>query len=396
MAKASEHPDYPSVYPYSDRHGKTRWRFRRSGTDKSLPGEPHSPAFDAAYNAIVLGRPTTAEIIPLEGGGFRPKTLKHAYQILKSSKQWLALSSKSRHRYGREIERLLLRREKGGRATVGDGPLEELERNSVERLLSAWDDTPHMQRIIVICVQKLILVGIKQGWIRYDVTYKMLAEYQPETDGHPAWTAEQMMQYEAHHKLGSPARVAYALALWLGLRVSDIARLRWSQLVTKYIEIDGEDRVVTGFEFEQFKGRKKRKLKKMFLPISPILEAELAPVSRDCDYLVTYTRGGKKMHGYTDNSLSNRMIDWAQEAGLPTGEDAGDDALSGHGLRKSLGNVMAEAGVTDRQMVDIFGHANANLIKLYSRSADQVRLAVQGMDKVIAATEKKQRLRVVK
>jgi hypothetical protein len=85
MAKASEHPDYPSVYPYSDRHGKTRWRFRRSGTDKSLPGEPHSPAFDAAYNAIVEGRPTTAEIIPLEGGGFRPKTLKHAYMILKSS-----------------------------------------------------------------------------------------------------------------------------------------------------------------------------------------------------------------------------------------------------------------------------------------------------------------------
>lgn len=389
---AIQHPDYPYVFPYQDRHGKTRWRYRRAGVDKSLPGEPHTPGFDAAYRAIIHGAPSRAEVIPLSGG-IRPKTLKHAYMLLKQSKDWLKLDSKSRHRYGREIEKLLLLTEEGGKAAVADFPLDEFERNNVEQLLSLYDATPHMQRIVLICIQKLVMIGIKERWIKWDPTYKMLREYEPWTDGHAAWTAEQMEQYERRHKLGSSARVAYALALWLGLRVSDIVRLRWTQLVTKCVLFEDSERLVTGFEFEQFKGRKKRKLKKMFLPVSPVLEAELAPLSRDTELVLISERTKR---GYTAASLSNRFIEWADAAGLPTGKDAGDSALSGHGLRKSLGNLMAEAGLTGRQMQDIFGHSDESLIGLYSRSADQVRLAVQGMDKIVAATEKMKRLKVVK
>src|SRR5687768_6017093 len=48
---------YPGASPYTDRHGKLRWRFRRSGQkDTPLPsGGPGSPGFREAYEAAVAG-----------------------------------------------------------------------------------------------------------------------------------------------------------------------------------------------------------------------------------------------------------------------------------------------------------------------------------------------------
>lgn len=396
----AKHPDYPYVSSFEDRHGKTRWRFRKSGhKDTVIPGEPHSPEFDATYEAIVSGAPAKADVIPL-AGGMRPKSLKHAYMLLKETKGWKTLGSKSRHRYGREIERLLLRKHEGGMGVIGDGALSDLTRKHVKKILGLYDDTPHMQRIILICLMKITLVGLEEGWIENDPTYRMLPEYNPETDGHPPWTLEQLEQFERHHPIGSPARVAYALGLWLGNRASDVALLRWKNLVTKRITINDEERVMEGFEFVQYKGRRRNKgkapgAKTMFLPLSPFLANELAPLSRDTEFVLTSKRTGR---GYTPASLSNRMIEWVEAAGLPAGREYGDDALSIHGLRKSLGIRMAEAGASNREIMDVFGHANASTSEIYTRMADQTRLAVQAMDKVVAAEKRRRRasLKLVK
>lgn len=56
MVRAMKHPDYPGVSSMVTRHGKTRWRLRRSGKpDVMLPGEPHTADFDKAYQDAVLG-----------------------------------------------------------------------------------------------------------------------------------------------------------------------------------------------------------------------------------------------------------------------------------------------------------------------------------------------------
>ena len=38
---------------------------------------------------------------------------------------------------------------------------------------------------------------------------------------------------------GSRQRTAYALAFWLGNRVSESRRLEWSDLITKHIMVNG-------------------------------------------------------------------------------------------------------------------------------------------------------------
>jgi site-specific recombinase XerD len=53
-----------------------------------------------------------------------------------------------------------------------------------------------------------------------------------------------------------------------------------------------------------------------------------------------------------------------------------------HGLRKSLGKMLAETGATTRQLMETLGHNDIQHAELYSRAAEQERLARDGMTKV--------------
>ena len=74
--------------------------------------------------------------------------------------------------------------------------------------------------------------------------------------------------------IGTTARTAYELARWLGTRRSDVALVRWDQLVTRIVK----GQPVEGFEFVQFKGRRKKAAFAKFHPISPMLAEALAPL----------------------------------------------------------------------------------------------------------------------
>ena len=54
-----------------------------------------------------------------------------------------------------------------------------------------------------------------------------------------------------------------------------------------------------------------------------------------------------------------------------------------HGLRKSLGVKLAEADATTRQLMEALAQNYIQHAEVYSREASQVRLAVQGMEKVL-------------
>lgn len=373
-----KHPDYPGVSSMVTRHGKIRWRYRKSGQkDVMLPGEPHAEEFDEAYQRAILGQ--SAAIIPHPSAG-HPRSLKAAYRLLVQTREWKSLDARSSTRYRQTIERVL--RIKFGNIEWGDGPVSDLKRGHIKKILDEFSETPHMERIVLICLRKLIMVALEEEWIESDPTYKMARN--PQTDGHKAWTPEVMEKFEARWKVGTRQRTAYALALWLGNRVSDVTRLRWADLVTKHIANGDKVRVVEGFEFVQFKGRSRGK--RIFLPMTPMLSRELAPLSRTTETVLVTSRGGP----YGDNTLSTRMAEWCSEAGIEAG-------YTMHGLRKALGVKLAEADASTRQLMEMLGHSNIAFAELYSREASQLRLAVQAMDKVtqVENAKKKAKLRVV-
>lgn len=57
--------------------------------------------------------------------------------------------------------------------------------------------------------------------------------------------------------------------------------------------------------------------------------------------------------------------------------------------RFSLGVYLAEAEASTRQLMDVLGHDDIDHAELYSREASQVRLAVQGMDRVVRLVTRK-------
>jgi hypothetical protein len=78
----------------------------------------------------------------------------------------------------------------------------------------------------------------------------------------------------------------------------------------------------------------------------------------------------------TDSASHFRLRRDIDRLGLPK-------SLTLHGLRKSLGVSLAEAEASTRQLTDVLGHDDIDHAELYSREASQVRLAVQGMDRVV-------------
>src|SRR5690606_12743827 len=122
----------------------------------------------------------------------------------------------------------------------------------------------HKAKHILTAIRKMIYVALDEEWIEVDPTYKV--KWRPAYKGFKPWTQEAMDRFEAYWKPGSNPRLAYALALWLGNRRSDIATLRNDQRAIRKI-VDGDQvREVEGFVVRQAKGENQRGTKEIFVP----------------------------------------------------------------------------------------------------------------------------------
>jgi integrase len=361
----AKHPDYPGVSPMTDRHGKVRWRFRRNGhKDIMLAGEPHSPEFDSAYEAAIEGRAQrNAEIIRMPGAA-SPRSFDATWQRLKATRKWKSLDPKSQVNYSRVIEKFLM--EPLGDGRIGTGPISDFKRRHVNVMLDRYQDTPGMARLLLICLRKLVDIALDLEWIEVDPTQRIT--YNPVSDGHKAWPPHICARFENHWPVGSKARTAYALGRWLGIRVSDVVRLRWDQRITKII--DGA--AVGGFEMLQYKGRNRKNATPIFIPRSPMLDEALALLPIGSGTILAKDNG----EPYRAESISDLMVKWTEAAGIERG-------YTMHGLRKSLGGMLADADATTHQSRDVLGHRTMAEVERYARSREQARLATTGMAKVI-------------
>jgi integrase len=168
--------------------------------------------------------------------------------------------------------------------------------------------------------------------------------------GFHGWTQEEVRQYENYHPVGTKARLALALLLFTGQRRGDVIRF-------------GKQHVQNGkLVFAQRKGRN-RKPNPRKLPILPVLQRIIdASPCGDLTFLVNHLN-----RPFTDAGFGNRFRDWCNRAGLPH--------CSAHGLRKAGATIAANNGATTHQLMSIFGWSDIKMAELYTRAADQERLA---------------------
>jgi len=352
---ASDEEKRPYLSSFTDRHGTTRWRFRRARKTISIPGHPGEPEFEERYQAAVEGRePRKAKVVAMPGA-VPPESFKAAWRKVQRSPEWLAFDPATHAKNIRLAEEFLhLRIIEDDPAIWGDMRVKDMKRRHVKEVIARFSATPHKAKHMLVTIRKMITVALDEEWIETDPTWKL--SYRPEYVGWRAWTDTERAMFEARWPIGTTPRTAYGLGLWLGNRRSDVARIRWDW-------IDFKRGTAT---IEQKKGGKV-----LVLPLTPMIVEILSAVERKDD-VVLVTAYGKP---FSEKSLTGRMADWTHSAGLPKG-------CTLHGLRKTLGKMLAETGASTRQLMETLGHDDIQHAELYSRAAEQERLARDGMTKV--------------
>lgn len=350
----STSPDHPFASSYADRHGKVRWRFRRAGKTVTLSGAPGDAEFEAAYAASVEGRPRkTAEVRRLRTT-IPPCSLRAAWhKLTHDTPEWKALGPATRAEQTSVAERFFdMAIADGASTTYGELPIAGLARRHVKAILARWSAHPHAGKKVFRLLRKLIGVALDEEWIDVDPTYRV--SYAPAYTGWRAWTTEERAAFETRWPIGSTPRLVYALGLYTGQRRSDLVRMRWDDITADEIH------VVQG-----------KTGKALWLTLHPAL-AEVLAAAKHRGETILLTQYGRP---FSPKAIGMRMQDWTASAGIGKGATL-------HGLRKTLGKMLAESGATTRELMDILGHDDIAHAELYSREAEQRRMSRAGMDKL--------------
>jgi integrase len=333
-----------------DRHGNVRLYFRRKGKTKiRLYGLPGSDAFMAAYKEALAGLHEKPE---------RPSPVQ---KVARGSFRWLCEEYFRSAEFKQLDDRTqLLRRRVLDRTSLAHGtkPVTRLEPIHIRRIRDAMADRPEAANSFLKTLRQLFSFGSSYGHLHYNPA-RDIPYIKRKGDGFHTWSEAQIAQFEAFHKIGSPARLAMALMLFLGQRRSDAIRL-------------GRQHIRNGrFEFTQHKNRARNPVSlsiKIHPALAEILDA--VPAGR-MQFIVT--EFGKP---FSDAGFGNRFRKWCDEAGLTD--------CTAHGLRKTAATRLAEAGCTDREIMAITGHRTSRQVNCYTRAANNVRLGDAAIGKMVA------------
>jgi len=172
--------------------------------------------------------------------------------------------------------------------------------------------------------------------------------------GFHTWTVAEVAQFEEHHPIGTKARLALALLMYLGVRRGDVVRLN--------AEMIRED--VISFVPRKMSYMRDNETHK---PILPVLKSVLSKSPFGLENFLE-TSFGKP---FTPAGFGNWFRERCDEAGLPH--------CSAHGLRKAAATIMAENGATIHQLMAVFDWTNPAQAKPYTDAANRKKLAREAM-----------------
>lgn len=334
--------DLPYIFEDRDRHGNARVFVRLPGKTRRkirLREKPGSEAFFTEY--------WEARRAPVTKGSTRIQPARHGslrwlIEGYYRSPDFAALDKDHTQRERRRQLDPLIEAHGDRRARMDTNVIREgIKERAPARARKFLSALRHMYRWAVDC-----------GHVTSDPTAGLHARTR-KTQGFHSWTAEQCKQYEDHWPLGTKQRTAYAIARYSMARRSDISR------IGRPMERDRGRRVA----YQQHKNRNRAPVWVEHPIVPKLREALDAWQGKGLTWLETeYGRP------YSIAGLGNAFGDWAREAGLPKG-------CTLHGLRKASAAQMAEGGATTKQLQAALGDKTLQQAEVYTRAADNARLA---------------------
>jgi integrase len=320
---------------FDKRTGKTYLQFRKPGhRGVPLPQPIGSDAFWIAYNAALKSKAEVGADLRSGAGSVSASIASYF-----ASQQWGALADGTRAMQRRILERF--------RAQYGQWPLRQLNENFLTAYLEPMKPSAARSTFKAL-----------RGWLRHarhDVTRGMPTP-KVKTNKHLSWPPELIAQFEACHRVGTKARLCFALGKYTGAGCSEIARIGPQHIVDGEITIDRQKTGVPAI-----------------ITIHPELRAILDATPFTGFSTLLVTKLGKP---YSPHVLSDNFRSWCREAGIPPGYRL-------HGLRHTLGDKLADHEATPHQIAAVLGHASVTTALHYTRESNRKKQARQAMSRLI-------------
>lgn len=328
----------PYVLTERTRHGKVVFYFRRGeGRRQRLP-DPTAPDFQAVYARCLAGVPLPA---PREAKG----TLAWLIHRYKESAHWATLKPSTRA----YRDNILKRVEK----EAGQVPFAAITRKHINEAIdrrpvhAGMNFRKVMAQLFKWAVSvDLIEISPVEGATRHRI----------KTDGFHTWTVAEVGRFYEVWPVGSMERLAMDLALFTGLRRSDLFRLGRQHVSGGLITIRTEK---TGAVVN--------------LPIFSALRASMDATPRGDLAFLTTGRG--------------EPFSSAASFGMWFGKACRAARVPGrlHGLRKAGATIAAEAGATAHELMAMYGWTRLTEAERYTMQASRKRLAAGSAERIANA-----------
>lgn len=332
---------FPFVTAFRDRHGKTRYRFRRRGYP--------SHYFKAAFGTKDFEREYAAclEAEPPAIGADRiiPGSVSDVIARYYRDTAFLDLRPSTQTVYRGVLERF--------RAQFGDKPMRGFDAQVIQRALNAMRHKPHAAARLRKLLAQLFVIARRERIVAG--TFDPVRDTRPpkaESDGYHRWSEDELAQFEAAHPLGTKPRLAFALLLYGAQRSGDVRFLTRKAI-----------------EGERIRLKQSKTSSAVNVPIVPPLREALdaGPIGK---VLVLENAQGDAFSAKGFYNLMRRACD---KAGLPH--------CSAHGLRKAAARRLREAGCSDDEGMAITGHKTVREYRRYAGDTGNAERADSAMAK---------------
>ncbi len=339
---------FPGVTVATDRHGKRRFRLRRTikgrSIDRYLSGPYGSPEFRAAYEQAVEGARTAGKVPP-------PGTFAYLIHAYLGSAGYRSLAPSTRADVRGRLEWI--------REAIGQGRYAKMEPRHVAALMERKGGPAAANRLRKDLGQ-LYRFAAKRFGYKGQNPASLADPHKVKRGGYHTWTDAEIAQYRATFSTGTKQRLALEVLLATGASRQDAVALTRAN--------------IRGGRIAYRRGKTGEAVD---LPILPELARELALLP-STQMVVLARNDGMR---YAVESFGILFRRWCNEAGLP--------GCSAHGLRKAGARRLAEAGATEFEVMSFLGHATAKEASRYVAAANRATLADSGMAKLGVETRTK-------
>lgn len=318
------------------RHGRLVWYFKRNGRRIRLPDPYGSDAFNAAYDRALQGLETVNVPKKAQSG-----SLEWLIGQYKRSAAFAALAPATRRARDNILKQVI------SDPKNAQGPFLAVTKAVIKKGMDKRAATPNSANNFLKTMSHLFKWAAEAEHVEVNPCIGV-SKVTVRSDGFHTWSVDEVERFRSHHPLGSRARLAIDIMLFLGLRRSDAVVVGRQHLKDGVISL-----------------RTQKTGQWVYLPVYRQLH-ESIEATRTGELAFLTTERGTPFSSAA--SFGNWFAKQCAAAGLP-------DNCRAHGLRKAGATIAADEGATAHELMAMYGWNRLSMAEIYTREADKKKLA---------------------